>query len=177
MKKSPFHDKPVLYLMLGYPGAGKTTTSRLIHELTGAVHLWADHIRREIYKKPTYTHKENLQLYTHLNRLTGELLAAKNSVIFDTNFSYRKDRRHLSEIAKKHGAITKLIWIAVPEEVARKRATADAHLQKTRVLGNMSHKDFDRIISHIEEPGSKESFIKVDGTKITETYIKSLLKL
>ncbi len=163
--------------MLGYPGAGKTTAARLIHELTGAVHLWADHIRREIYQKPTYSHKENVQLYTHLNQLAAELLAANNSVIFDTNFSYKKDRLRLRAIATEHDALTQLIWVTTPKAIARKRATADAHLQHTRVLGNMSHQDFERIVSHIEVPGRDEPFVEVDGTQITKAYIKNLLKL
>lgn len=73
---------PVLYLMLGYPGAGKTTTAKTIHELTGAVHLWADKIRNERYPHPTHSHKENIELYDYLNELTAELLATGQSVIF-----------------------------------------------------------------------------------------------
>src|SRR5262245_4051522 len=95
---------PTLYLMLGYPGSGKTTTAKVIHALNGAVHLWADHIRRERFGTPSYTHKENLDLYNHMNELTGELLAAGNSVIFDTNFNFYKDREHLRDIAETHNA-------------------------------------------------------------------------
>ena len=84
--------KPTLYLMLGYPGAGKTTTSKVIHALSGAVHLWADQIRRERFGAPTYSHEENLELYDYLNELTSELLRTGQSVIFDTNFNFYKDR-------------------------------------------------------------------------------------
>ena len=31
--------KPTLFMMFGYPGAGKTTTAEIINELTGAEHL------------------------------------------------------------------------------------------------------------------------------------------
>ena len=75
-------DQPVLYLMVGYPGSGKTTAALMIHELTGAVHLWADKIRRERFGQPTYSHEENVELYNHINELTAELLRAGNSVIF-----------------------------------------------------------------------------------------------
>jgi len=167
--------KPVLYLMLGYPGSGKTTTSRVIHELTGAVHLWADHIRRERYTKPTYSHQENLELYTHMNELTAELLAADNDVIFDTNFNFYKDREHLREIAKTHGAKTKLIWVTTPKHIAEERATNGAHIHTTRVLGDMSKQDFDRMSRNLQPPREDEPHITVDGTKVTEAYIKELV--
>ncbi len=168
--------KPTLYLMLGYPGAGKTTTAKVIHELTGAVHLWADQIRRERFEKPTYSHQENLQLYKYLNELTAELLRTGQSVIFDTNFNFYKDRQRLRQIAKKHSAKIRLLWIKTSKEIAKERATDNAHAQHTRVLGNMQLKDFERMTANLEPPHDNERYIDVDGTRVTREYISSLLQ-
>ena len=165
--------RPVLYLMLGYPGSGKTTAAKIIHELTGAVHLWADHIRRERFGAPTYSHTENLELYNHMNELTAELLAAENDVIFDTNFSFYKDRRHLCDIAAAHRADTKLIWVTTPKSVARERATNGAHIHQTRVLGDMSVADFERMSRNLEPPRPNEPHITLDGTRLDKAYIRS----
>lgn len=166
-----------LYLMLGYPGAGKTTTAKVIHELTGATHLWADHIRRERFKTPTYSHQENLALYNHINTLTAELLAAGNSVIFDTNFNFYKDRQHLRDIAAKHGAEAKLIWVTTDRALAKARATQDAHKQSTRILGDMPPEQFDRMANNLQPPRDDEPYIAIDGTKVTPDYIKRQLNL
>lgn len=162
--------------MLGYPGAGKTTASLAIHELTGASHLWADHIRRERFNPPTYTHQENLELYSHLNELAAELLAAGNSVIFDTNFNFFKDREHLRRIAEEHGARSVLIWITTSKDVARKRAISDSQNQNTRVLGDMPVEDFERMSNNLQPPRPDEEHIEIDGTRITAEYIKESLK-
>lgn len=161
--------------MLGFPGAGKTTTAKVIHEITGAVHLWADQIRRERFEEPTYSHEENIQLYDYLNELTAELLRTGQSVIFDTNFNFYKDRERLREIAKEHNAKTILLWVKTPKELAKERATQDAHSQDTRVLGNIPTEDFDRMASNLQEPRANEAHTVVDGTKVTRDYISKLL--
>src|SRR5436853_7687938 len=83
LKMVPFSymSQPTLYLMLGYPGAGKTTAAKLIHELNGAVHLWGDHERRLNYPEPTYSHEETRALYDDLNYRAEQLLADGQSVI------------------------------------------------------------------------------------------------
>lgn len=167
---------PIVYLMLGYPGAGKTTAALAIHELTGAVHLWADHIRRERFNKPTYTREENLELYTHLNELTAELLSAGNSVIFDTNFNFFKDRERLRQIANEHQAKAVIIWVTTAKDVAKHRATRNAHQQNTRVLGDMPEEDFERMSGNLQTPRADEDVIEIDGTKITVDYMKEKLE-
>ena len=163
--------------MLGYPGSGKTTTAKIIHELTGAVHLWADKVRRERFMSPTHSHTENIELYDHLNEVTAELLEAGNSVVFDTNFNFYKDREKLRKIASEHNANTILIWVRAPKDVAKERATQGAHKQHTRILGNMPEERWEKISNNLEAPHEDEKVIEVDGTKVTKEYIKGLLNL
>ena len=76
--------RPKLYLFVGYPGAGKTTASKIIAQHTGATHLWADHVRGKMFERPLHSVDESHQLYERLNQRTAELLAAGQSVIYDT---------------------------------------------------------------------------------------------
>lgn len=163
--------------MLGYPGAGKTTTSKLVSELTGAVHLWADHERRNRFGEPQYTKQENTELYAELNERTAELLRQGYSVIFDTNFNFFKDREHLRVVAKENGADSQLLWITTPKDIAKQRATQDAHKQGTRILGNMPEKHFERMTNNLQQPLPEEKPITLDGTKITLEYVKKQLGL
>lgn len=170
-------NRPTLYLMLGYPGAGKTTAARVICQLTGAVHLWADGERRERYGTPTYSDQENKVLYDHMNYETAELLQAGQSVVFDTGFNKQTDRDHLRNVATAHGAKTILVWVTVDPETARARATQDAHLQDTRALGDMSTEDFERLRGKLEPPAAHEPHVELDGTRITPEYVKNQLGL
>src|SRR5579875_2886454 len=102
--------RPKLYLFVGYPGAGKTTVARLIAAKTGAVHLWADQERQVMFGKPELSSEEISDFYKTLNQRTGDLLASGQSVIFDTNFNYRRDRDYLRQLAADQGADTVIIW-------------------------------------------------------------------
>lgn len=166
-----------LFLMVGFPGAGKTTAAKFIKQFTGAEHLWADHERRHMFNKPTYSHQENLELYEQLNKVAEQMLAAGKSVIFDTNFNFYKDREHLRKIATKHDADTVVVWVQTKKETAKQRAVEDAHLHThTRVLGHMPEDHFERIAGNLEPPLPNEVQIVLDGTKITHDYIAKELQ-
>lgn len=163
--------------MLGYPGSGKTTTAKFIEEQTGAVHLWADHERREMFGMPKHSPEESKQLYEHLNAVTERLLDSGQSVIFDTNFNYYSDRQHLREIAAKHGADCKLLWVVAPEVLARKRATEQPEGEHTRVLGTMTNQEFETLVAKLEPPTKDETFIKIDGTKLNKEHLTQQIGL
>jgi predicted kinase len=169
--------KTTLYLMVGYPGAGKTTVSHIIAELTGAEHLWADHERKKMFDPVTHSYSESQKLYNYLNNLTDRLLSQGKSVIFDTNFNFYKDRQKLRQIAAKNGAETKLIWLTTPEDIAKQRALTETEVNHTRVLGTMPENEFDRMAGNLQPPRDGEDPIKVNGTNLNIDELKQALNL
>lgn len=167
-------DKPTLYLMVGYPGAGKTTVAKIIADRTGAVHLWADAERHKLFSEPTHSHEESTELYDKLNTEAAYLLAKEKSVVFDTNFNFMADREKLSDIGKDQGAKTIIIWLTTPVEVAKQRAI---HAKDTRngYANHMTEEQFDTIVSKLEPPIKDEKIIKIDGTKLDAEIVMRLV--
>lgn len=163
--------------MVGYPGAGKTTTAQFIHELTGAEHLWADQERNKLFSNPTHDHQENIELYKVLNRRARELLHQGKSVIFDTNFNFYKDRKRLKLLAHEEGAQAVVVWVKTPLELARKRATAQSEGSHTRVWGNMPVHRFERISHNLEPPAEAEHPVILDGTELHKEAVARALHL
>ncbi len=162
--------------MVGYPGSGKTTAAKIIHEQTGAVHLWADHERKQRFARPTHSHEENLKLYAELNDMTAKLLGEGKSVIFDTNFNFYKDRQKLREIANTHDAQTVVVWVVAPHDLAKQRAVHESNGQDTRVFGNMPLDHFERIARNLQEPREDEQPVRLDGANISPDSVSSALE-
>ena len=167
----------ILYMMFGYPGAGKTTTARIISQLTGAVRLSSDQYRAEKYTTPTFTPKEHDEVYRDLDTMCRQLLSQGKDVIYDANLNRRIHRQEKYEICQQTNAKPKLLWVQTPKEIAKTRATENGEIDPHRPFGNLDVAVFDRLAQEIETPTEDESYIVVDGTKITTEYIRTLLQL
>lgn len=167
---------PTLYLMVGYPGAGKTTVAGLISQLTGAVHLSSDQARIELFPKPKFSQTEHDKLYDYLDKKTEELLSQGKSVIYDANLNRYQHRHDKYEICKRTDATPVLVWVQTNKTLAKERAVHEsrAHL----VPGHeTAHDMFDRIADIIEPPHSDEQPIIIDGTEVSSELIAGALKL
>jgi predicted kinase len=166
--------KPKLYVLIGYPGAGKTTVAKIIAETTGAVHVWADAERHKIFSRPTHSQAESLELYDRLNRRASELLAAGKSVVYDTNFNFYADRQKMRDIAARNGAETVLLWITLPKQIAKQRAV-NSNASRNGYQTGMTDEQFESIVTKLEPPGENEKYIKIDGLKLDRREVVSLI--
>lgn len=169
--------RPVLYIMVGYPGSGKTTVAQLIHEVTGARHLWADQERQARFHHPPHGSEESRKLYDQLNQEVTKMLVDGQSVIYDTGFSFRRDRQHMRELAKKAKADCKLIWVQVPRDLAKTRAVQESEGKPTRLWGNMSEADFNRMADNLHPPEADEKPITIHGVGVDEARVRHILGL
>lgn len=167
--------KPVLYLMVGYPGSGKTTVAGLIHDITGAQHIWADQERIKRFDKPLHERRQSRILYNQLNDEARGLLKRGQSVIYDTNFSFKSDRQRMQTLAAEAGAECKLIWVQTPRQLAKTRAVEDSENKPTRLWGNMPEADFERLANNLEEPTTDENPITIAGVDVDEAMIRAAL--
>ncbi len=165
-----------LYLFVGYPGAGKTTIAMMIQTLTSAKHIWVDKERKIRFKRPLFSAEENKLLYDELNDQLFKYLKAGNSVIFDTNLNFQRDRLLLSNLAKKARAEVVLIWVNTDRQISKTRALQASLHDKLRVLGSMDQSTFDGIAAKLETPTKSEKPLIIDGQHLNLDIIERLIK-
>lgn len=168
--------KPTLYLMLGYPGAGKTTTAEVVSKLTGAIHLSSDQFRLTMFPRPRFTPEEHSAVYGALDYLTELLLSKDVSVIYDANLNRYQHRHEKYLICHKVGALPELLWVQTDHAIAKRRAV---HQSRDHLVPAYEAPEvmFERIASILEPPHPEEPAVNIDGTRVDETYIQSQLKI
>lgn len=163
-----------LHLLMGLPGAGKTTLAKHIQSITKAARLSSDDYRVNIFPHPSFSQKEHDDLYAILNHSTEHLLASGRDVIYDANLNRKEHRQEKYHLAKKLQARVILWWVKTPETLAKSRRVAE---QNSVLLpeGESAERMFERIAKVIEPPKRNEAHIVVDGTHITRETVEQLL--
>lgn len=121
-----------------------------------------------MFGEPTHSESESQALYDRLNQRTGELLRSGTSVVFDTNFSFYKDRELLRKIGRTSGADVKLIWLTTDRQLAKERATHGQHAVRNGYDVSMSPEVFEHIAAHLEPPQASEQPIKLIGQNLQQ---------
>ncbi|MGI0031721.1 MAG: AAA family ATPase, partial [Nitrososphaeraceae archaeon] len=84
---------PIILIICGLPGVGKTTVARQIAPLVKGVVLSTDKIRKDLFHKPKYGRREKKLVYDILILLTKYLSSANVNCILDGTFSKEKTRQ------------------------------------------------------------------------------------
>ena len=162
--------RPVLILLCGIPGSGKTTWAKnYISKNPDFVHLSSDAIRAELYGD------ENIQgnpveVFTLMQKKAVESLNAGHNVVYDATSMTRKDRAGIISMCPKFTHIQcNIIW--APIETCIERDTT-----RERTVGK---EVIDRMLKRFQMPyydeGIDEISIVQPGNFNRYTYLECII--
>ncbi len=169
--------RPLLIILYGYPGSGKTHFGREISEKMHAAHVNGDRIRAELFDKPSYSKQENQFVAQFMNYMTEEFLKAGVSVVYDINSSTLTKRRLLKTLAKKCHAEPLLVWLQIDLETSYFRAvTRDRRKIDDKYAMSMTRPIFDDITRLMQNPTRDEDYIVISGKHTFNTQQSAIVK-
>jgi predicted kinase len=125
--------RPVLLVVRGLSGTGKTTLARRLSEVLEIVRLETDAVRREIfggdnsssaYGAGVYRAENRARVYAEMLIRAKELIDAGRSAIVDGTFLTTKSRIDALQLAAEGRATPLVVECHCPDDVARERIAA-----------------------------------------------------
>lgn len=175
-------NKPLLILLYGFPGGGKTYFARQLSENLKTAHVHGDRIRFELFDQPQYDRQENSIINQLMQYMTEEFLSAGINVIYDANAMRKSQRAALREMARKKGAKTVVVWFQLDADTAFERTQKrDRRKADDRFAAEYTHDLFRRYISHMQHPEATEDYVVVSGRHTypsqQTSFFKKLMQL
>jgi len=165
--------RPMLILVTGLMGTGKTTLARVLAAELGSEMLRTDEVRDELFPSSgendafgqgRYSPDARARVYEEVLRRAGEALSSGVSIILDGTYTKASDR----ELALERGRATKADVLAVecvcPREVAMERIRARLR-QPTSDASEARPELYDRQVAQRDPPGDSMSACSVDTTE------------
>ena len=168
-------NKPVLIMLYGFPGAGKTAFARELCEIFQAAHVYGDRMRLDLFEQPRFDKQENDVLMQLMNYMTTEFLHAGMSVVYDINAMRAKQRLELRELARKSHAQPILLWLQIDPESALTRVTKrDRRRAEDKYAAPIDRRMFEQIAGHMQNPTASEDYVVMSGKHTFKTQFSSL---
>jgi predicted kinase len=116
-------DRPILIVIFGLPGTGKTTFATVLSNQLGIKHFNTDILRSLSGKSQQYNEENKAFIYDEILHLTRLEFEKGKSVIVDATFYKKKLRERFKVLAQEYDVTMKWIEVCAGEEVVKKRVS------------------------------------------------------
>lgn len=124
---SPAPGQPVLVMLCGLPGTGKSTLACRLADRLPAVVVESDRVRRKLFSPPTYSAQESQHVHQVCHILMGWYLRHYYHVVYDATNLYEHHRALVYRLAAQSGARLVVAQIVASDEVVRQRLAPRRH--------------------------------------------------
>jgi predicted kinase len=166
-KANPLKSKPIVYLLCGFIGSGKTTFAKKLEERTGAVRITKDEwLIRLIGNDPTIDgYADYDSRMCGLSRDVAFQLAAKGiDVILDEGFWEKELRDEMRRRTEDIGAQAVLYFLDTPIETIRDRV-AQRNMNLANDSFEISMDLLDGYLKYWQPPGDDEEYVLASEVK------------
>jgi len=169
--------KPLLIMLYGFPGAGKTYFARQLCEQLQAAHVQGDRIRAELFEDPRHDKEENAVVTQLTDYMAEEFLSAGLSVVYDVNAMRVTQRHELRNMARRHKAQPLLVWLQIDADSAFARVVKrDRRQIDNKYTKSVDKQTFEAIANGMQNPRNVEDYVVISGKHVFATQFSAAVK-
>jgi len=156
--------RPVLIMLYGLPGSGKSAFARQLTDVVNIAHVSAERIRFELFEEPRFDKAEYDVINSIMNFMTDQFLQAGVSVVYDTQVSRIADRKVLREIAHRYKAEPLMVWLQIDVDTAFARSNKRDHRKADdKYAVDLDADIFERMARALQNPTPTEEYAVISG--------------
>lgn len=166
---------PVLVMLVGLPGTGKSYLARKLAQKEPFVILEADFVRKTLFPNPTYSGEESAFVHQVVHALLARFLRRGVRVIYDATNLIEWQREFVYHLADRAGARLIIVHTVAPPEVVQARLDKR---QQNRSPGDLSDADWSiyRRMERRQEPIRRPHLV-IDTTGDMEQAVHKILRM
>lgn len=175
--KSLSVSKPLILIMVGLPGSGKSFFARQFSDTFNAPVVSYDRIRYCLTEVPTYEKGENDLVKMLADYQIEELLKTQKTFILDGGSDQRAERAAFRTKVAKAGYDTLLIWVQTDEVTAKYRSMKRSKRRTYDQLNpSLTAGQYDQLASKFLAPADNENHVVISGKHTYATQARVVLK-
>jgi len=175
--KSLSPSRPLVILVIGLPGSGKSFFSRQFAEMFGAPLVSMDYIRHVISPDSQFNPDEDAVVGTLAQNEVTELLKTGKTFIIDGGVNSKTGRQSVAREAKQHGYGILTIWVQTDEPTSQARSSRRSSKRDAdQFNAAMGSQEFERYRKQFTVPTPAENIIVISGKHTFTTQARIVLK-
>lgn len=175
--KSLSTSRPLVLLIVGVPGAGKSHFARQFASIFHTPRVSYDKIQSILFTEPSFSKEEELLIANIMNSQIQELYKTQKTFLVDGAVNSRAARMEIERTARKHDYGTLTIWIQTDHESSQYRVTSrNKRRDGDKYNVRMTEEQFKKHAQRINPPALREQFAVISGKHTFATQAKVVLK-
>lgn len=175
--KSLSLSRPLVIIVIGLPGSGKSFFARQFADMFGAPLVSVDFIRHALSPESLYIAEEDALVNALAHSQAVELLKTGKTFVVDGGLNHRSARLALERLGSKHGYGKLTIWVQTDEPTSLARSLKRSAKRETDALNApMDAKAFARYRKQFSIPTPSENIVVISGKHTFATQARVILK-